>query len=108
MQYLIEADLAGTSVVFKGEKYISRFVQSLIEADLAGMATRRMGFSAPASSLIDFGLEGWGGDSLMEFCQSHHIYITLTIPRFSIFYLRGHTEKIFENCPELVVQRLAF
>ena len=68
----------------------------MIEADLVGAATAGwIGFSASASSLIDFGLEGWGGDSLMEFCQSHHIYITLTIPRFSIFYLRGHTRKDF-------------
>ena len=71
-------------------------MQALIEADLAGGSTAagRMGFSAaaPTSSLIDFGLEGWGGDSLMEFCQSHHIYITLPIPLFSTFYLSGHIE----------------
>ena len=51
-----------------------------------------MGFSAPASALIDFGLEGWGGDSLMEFCQSHHIYITSPIR-----YLRRLTIAIFGN-----------
>ena len=73
-------------------------VQALIEADLDGAAAAgRMGFSAPASSLIDFGLQGWGGDSLMEFCQSHHIYITLTIPHFFIFYRRGHTKEDFGN-----------